>query len=87
MRGLTSRHLVLVLLEHEQAAQHLDLVAGEPDAAGVLHQPLHAIDQASEVVVEALYLAGRQLQDGVGVLPDLRERGEADRLLGIAPPR
>ncbi len=73
-------HLVLVLLEDEDAAEGSDLVAREANAVRVLHQPFHAVDQPAEVVVEALDLARLHPQHGVAVLADLRERGEANRL-------
>jgi hypothetical protein len=72
MRGVDKRgHLVLVLLEDEQPAEHPNLVTGETDAGGVLHQPLHPLDEPAQVVVEVLHVTRGHLQHRVGVLPDL----------------
>src|SRR5699024_3280984 len=73
-----------VRLEDEQPLQHADLVRGEADSLRVLHQPLHALDERDELVVEVLDRPRGHLQRRVGILADLREREPAPRFaLGV----
>jgi hypothetical protein len=67
--------------QDEHTPEHPHLVGGEADPARVGHQSLHACHQASQILIEAIDLAGGEAQDGVAVLPDLGERGTPPGLL------
>jgi len=76
--------VVLVVLEHEHAAEDPDLRPGEPDAARVDHQRLHPLDEPAEIGVELLDGLRLHPQHGIGVLADLSEREPAPHLrLGV----
>jgi len=79
--------LVIVHLEDEEAPENPHLRRRQSEAVRLDHEPFHPLDQPLEIRVEVLNLRRRQAQDGIRVLADLRERGEATRLLlGITLP-
>src|SRR5262249_43078903 len=65
--------------EHEHAAEHADLRRSEADAVRLLHQILHPLDEPAEVVVELLYRTSLHPENGIRILPDLREGKLAPR--------
>ena len=80
MTGFTSTRSSPSSDEDEEPPEHADLRGGEPDAARLVHQRGHALDEPLEVVVEALDLARLHAENRVAVLPDPRERQQATRL-------
>jgi hypothetical protein len=66
-------------VEHEDPAQHTDLVRRQACPVRVAHQLLHALDEPDEILVEPLDVARGHAQNRIGVLPDLRERSLAQR--------
>ena len=75
------QHAILaVRREDEDAAEDADLRRRQPDPVRLVHERRHALDQALEVVVEGLDLAGLHPQRRVAVLADAREREEPARL-------
>jgi hypothetical protein len=76
--------LILLRGEDEDAAENADLGRREADAVGLLHQLAHPRHEPAQVVVELLDGARLHAEDGVGVLPDLRQRKLPSRLvLGV----
>src|SRR5215203_504897 len=81
-RGVDERAgLLLVLgLDHEDAAEHADLVRGQPHSPGVLHQARHALDELLEIVVEVLHLLGLEPEHRIWVLANL---GQGETTFGF----
>jgi hypothetical protein len=57
----------VVLVRRNRAAEHAHLRRGEADAAGVVHQALHPLDEVAQLVVELLHWPSLHLQGGVGI--------------------
>jgi hypothetical protein len=64
-----------VRLKDEDPSDNTHLRTGEAGAVGVSHQGRHPLDEAQQIIVEALDLARRHPERRVGVLPDL-SKGE-----------
>ena len=68
------RGLVLAQLDREHPEQAADLIRGQPDAGGIVHQSDHPRGLPRQRLVEDLDLAGAHAQHRIRILANLRQR-------------
>ena len=85
-RGLTSADHGIVVrgLVDEDAPQDADLRRRQPDAASLLHQPRHALDELRDGIAQVFDLVCAHPQRRVRILADLHQRSPTPRFpLGV----
>jgi DNA-3-methyladenine glycosylase I len=59
--------VLMVDVDHHQAARFADLGRGQPDAGRRVHGLNHGFDQRVDAAVNVTYFPGRLLEDGIGI--------------------